>query len=1143
MAASSELDRSQGPDLDQALQWSLRFDLEKAAFLVIIVLAILTRFYDLETRVMSHDESLHTYYSWQLSEGRGFQHTPLMHGPLQFHLVALSYFLFGDSDASARYPVALAGVASIALLYIFRRWLGRWGAIAAAGMMLISPYMLYYQRYVRNESYVVLVVLLMFWAVFRYLESRQDRWIYLLALSLTLHAAAKETSFIYTAQLMLFLGAYQAVQFLRQPWRSGLWKLAFSAGLGTAVLGAGVAAVGLLSRQQGGVVEGTGQPFNPLEGGGALTAVGPDALVRFGMLAAVLGLLIFVLAMIVNFGARLRGEFPAFDLLVLSAGLTLPQLAALPGTLLGWDPMGYQNPEYFGRYTAMLLLLIGLSMLIGALWRWRTWLLAAAIFFIPYLLLFTTFLTNDKGWLSGLVGSLGYWLAQHEVQRGGQPWYYYLLIQVPIYEFLPAAGALLALGYGLTDAWRRGFISSAGRLLPAPFRRWLGAAADRRRGKAHRRAGQPAAQGFGFSVPLFLGFWVLTALVAYSFAGEKMPWLTVHISLPMILLSGWALDRLIAGVDWQQARSGRGWLMALLAVVAIFGFARAFGYMLGPEKPFAGSQMEQLRITSQFLISLLVALATGVPLARMLSLWSWPQVRRLAALGAFALLALLTLRASFRAAYRNYDQATEFLVYAHSATGVKTVMAQIEDLSRRLTDGKGLDIGYDNDVSWPFSWYLRNYPNAHFFAASPTEAIRDYEVIIAGNDNWATVEPLLGRRFVSFEYIRMWWPNQDYFNLTWERVRNALASPEMRRALWQIWLNRDYTLYGELTGKDMSLENWSPSDEMRFYVRKDIAQKIWDYGLVVGTEDPYEGRMIKLDAERVIGGPGAEGGQFNAPRALAFAPDGSVYVADSRNHRIQHLDAQGQFLGQIGRFSDAPQGEGPPGTFNEPWGVAVAGDGSVFVADTWNHRIQRFSPQGELLLSFGVFGAGPGGDVLWGPRAVAVDAKDRLFVADTGNKRIVVYDLEGNMLTQFGGPDSGVAALNEPVGLALGSEGQVYVADTWNQRIQVYQEIEDNVFVPAAEWAVFGWYGDSLENKPYLAVTLAGQVCATDPEGYRVLCFAPNGSFVAGWGEFGGGPGQFGLASGIAVAPDGAIWVSDAGNNRLMIFRPPFAIP
>src|SRR3989304_3258247 len=102
---------------------------EALLFVILIGAAIVTRFYDLETRVMSHDESLHTYYSWLLREGRGYEHLPMMHGPLQFHLIALSYLLFGDSDATARFPAALAGVLSIALIAVFRRWLGGEGAL------------------------------------------------------------------------------------------------------------------------------------------------------------------------------------------------------------------------------------------------------------------------------------------------------------------------------------------------------------------------------------------------------------------------------------------------------------------------------------------------------------------------------------------------------------------------------------------------------------------------------------------------------------------------------------------------------------------------------------------------------------------------------------------------------------------------------------------------------------------------------------------------------------------------------------------------------------------------------------------------------------------------------------------------------
>src|SRR5512141_2471783 len=100
---------------------------EIVIFAGIIILAIVTRFYNLGARVMSHDESLHTYFSWLLYRGQGYQHTPMMHGPWQFHLIALSYFLFGPSDFTARIPAAIFNIATIAMAWPWRRYLGKVG--------------------------------------------------------------------------------------------------------------------------------------------------------------------------------------------------------------------------------------------------------------------------------------------------------------------------------------------------------------------------------------------------------------------------------------------------------------------------------------------------------------------------------------------------------------------------------------------------------------------------------------------------------------------------------------------------------------------------------------------------------------------------------------------------------------------------------------------------------------------------------------------------------------------------------------------------------------------------------------------------------------------------------------------------------
>ena len=124
--ATTYLDRpNEQPDLLN--RWLARVyavNWEAVAYFALFVLAILTRFVNLGARVMSHDESLHTYYSWRLETAGDYQHTPLMHGPILFHVTALMYFLFGDSDFTARIYPALLGVILVMMPILFRRWLG-----------------------------------------------------------------------------------------------------------------------------------------------------------------------------------------------------------------------------------------------------------------------------------------------------------------------------------------------------------------------------------------------------------------------------------------------------------------------------------------------------------------------------------------------------------------------------------------------------------------------------------------------------------------------------------------------------------------------------------------------------------------------------------------------------------------------------------------------------------------------------------------------------------------------------------------------------------------------------------------------------------------------------------------------------------
>jgi len=161
-------------------------------------------------------------------------------------------------------------------------------------------------------------------------------------------------------------------------------------------------------------------------------------------------------------------------------------------------------------------------------------------------------------------------------------------------------------------------------------------------------------------------------------------------------------------------------------------------------------------------------------------------------------------------------------------------------------------------------------------------------------------------------------------------------------------------------------------------------------------------------------------------------------------------------------------------------------------------------------------------------------------VTDTGNKRVLIFDSEGNYLSQFGSVGMDAGQFDEPVGIAVNPEGQVVVADTWNQRVQVFAADASGLYYyPILSWDVSGWFSQSLDNKPYLAVDASGRVYVTDPEGIRVLVFDAQGGFLYGWGDYNLDTDGFSLPVGIAVDAQGGVWVSDAGANRLVYFRLP----
>jgi len=640
------------------------------------------------------------------------------------------------------------------------------------------------------------------------------------------------------------------------------------------------------------------------------------------------------------------------------------------------------------------------------------------LFFVIFFLFYSSFFSNFAGIREGLIGSIQYWLEQHNVQRGNQPWFYYLLL-LSVYETLPFFAAMVATFYYL----RR----------PT----WLTS---------------------------FLIWWLVTALVIYSWAGEKMPWLVIHIALPMVLLTGRYLGEL----------------------------------------------------------------ATS-PLR---SVWE----KRIA-FGAVALLGVWTIHTGWPVNFERSDTPKDLLVYTQTAPDVKKMVADIHRISLEQTgDEYGIGVTVQSGTWWPFSWYLRDFKNVDYPSQLTAQATKPIVLIALEDDD--KNRPFL-QGYTRTKYKMRWWYPEDYRSIPEEMKKSGglfgyLGRQDVRSSLWKWQIYRDTTqplgsydfyvymkegLGGPTSTASASTDSSAAQPALPGQQVGQPGQAAPNSQPVVNTQQ-YAAKTVPLSAISQWGSSGKNAGQFNTPRGVALDSQGNVYVADTLNHRIQKFDRTGKQLLSVGS-----EGSGD-GQFNQPMGVAVDPQGNIYVADTWNHRIQKFDGAGKFLTKW------PGQGGFWGPRGIALDTQGNVYVTDTGNKRIQKFDASGKFLAQFGTGGSGRGQLNEPIGIAVSPTGEIWVADTNNRRIQEF----DATGKPLAEWPVAGWQ-QSARTEPYLSLDSQGNVYVTDPPNARIIKFSPTGEVLAAGGTTGKAAAQFDLPLGIAVAND-AIYVADSNNHRIQAVAP-----
>lgn len=828
--------------------------LETILYLVILILAFATRFAWLDSQAMHHDEGIHGYYGWRIYEGAGYIHDAVYHGPFIYHAGAWAFYVFGDSDVTVRIMPALFSVATVMLPILLRRQLGRWGALLACLLLLISPSFLYFGRFVRNDVFGAFWTLLLFVCLARYLSERGSGWLYGAAAASSMHFCTKETAYIATA----IFGAFLVARLLWE--RFGLHAFWPLLGLGPIVVQDLWRA---LARKS---------DFH-------LPSIG---LGGFSVGWTVLGLALAGLAVAVMLawrwreGWRQRDPSASLDLVVVLGTTTLPLLSAIPLNLLvrmqGLEPINFRSPDIPADVVIPAVLAIGftfaLSALIGLLWDARRWAISSAVFWGLFFILYTSFFGNMGGWITGLVQALGFWLSQQGEKRIHVGPHYYLML-LPLYEaasfFFGAIGGGVFTWRGLTRtrARRR---EDEGVVAPGP------------------PLGAPSGVVTGMLV-----WWAAAAFAFYSFAGEQAPWLNLHPTLPFLLLAAALVGRIIAYRPMRPA-SARNQVWADRSVLLWGGLLIAWAgrplvrdalaampqLSATQARLFAGAAWAvatalllgaaffALRLVRRNLRGELALLALGAVAVAMATIEastrSFPErsgewwslfvplglavaallVRvfllrkaalRSAALFAFAILCTYSFASAWRLAYINNDTPVEMLVYVQTSSDFQRAIDEMSALSTLTTGGDDLVFLYDSEVAWPGEWYFRNFPLKNYQAIITGPPPPEAALAMVYRDNDQTSGPYLERDFVANRYYSFnWWFPEDTFrtargfmqyaapevlatmegeDLGWRGVLRALAHPTGQARIWR------YFFYRELpTGIG--------AREFAVYLRKDL---------------------------------------------------------------------------------------------------------------------------------------------------------------------------------------------------------------------------------------------------------------------------------------------------------------------------------
>jgi len=433
-------------------------------------------------------------------------------------------------------------------------------------------------------------------------------------------------------------------------------------------------------------------------------------------------LFLILLLIVIPLGA------PMFSVFQSSIGVILSTPDSYPGVPPGL-PVGN------GVFVSIIItfILLGISNFFGLIIDKTVWIRSFSIFLIVFFLMFTTFFINPSGLITGHWQSLGYWLSQHDVARGNQPLYYYFILLFTN-EFLVF---LIGLPISLFYLFKGTFFEK------------------------------------------LLSFNALFSLIAFSIAGEKMPWLVVNLVIPYIFLVSLFLSKIINSINFKLERI----VISLVASSVLFYLTIKILFT------DYSNNTNYLYFDLIYVIVALLLVLFAISLKKFISL---VDLSKSLLIVIFISFTLLTIKTTNKVIFDLSDEPRDMLIYTQSSPALHNLYDEIEE-SYIKKDKLIVGIDTMDGFAWPWMWYLREHKNVVWINELNIDK-HDYDYLLINQKNFEKLssESLSNYKFKRIIAHRKWFPESIYRNKSTSDFFKIITSSKSRAKISNYIMNRNF---------------------------------------------------------------------------------------------------------------------------------------------------------------------------------------------------------------------------------------------------------------------------------------------------------------------------------------------------------------